>query len=303
MPGICERIEAALIGQFVGDALCLGSHWHYDPVERDREVYPGGMRGFDRPVEGHYHAGLEPGEGTHYGDAARVLLRSIVEHGGVDVRAYGAAFVQHFGHGYTGYLDKATRGALEHLESTGHGVDDRQTGGMSRMAVVAMIADADRLDETVDAVVRVTQNNDEAVMLNRGFARLLRGLVSGRTVEDAVAGAGLPAGMLAKVAEAKGVPVVEATAAFGRACNLDQTLPSIMHALLRDGHTFVTPMLESARAGGDNAARCSVLGALLGAHHGFDAIPVTWRERLHDRAGLQALVTRFGSLAAGRQLA
>lgn len=40
-------------------------------------------------------------------------------------------------------------------------------------------------------------------------------------------------------------------------------------------------------AGGDNCARALVLGMLLGAAHGLEAIPNPWREALLVREALQ----------------
>ncbi|MEZ5825354.1 MAG: ADP-ribosylglycohydrolase family protein [Geminicoccaceae bacterium] len=298
-----DRLRGALWGMFVGDALCLGSHWHYDLEKRDREVYPGGMCGFDRPIAAHYHAGREPGDPTHYGDGALLLLQSVTEHRGFDAAACGKAWVEHFSSGYSGYLDKATRGVIELFPTTGRGGDDRQTGGMAKMAAIVAITPEEELEATVERAVRVFQDNDEAVALNLVFALLLRALLDGRSVSEAIDGAGIPGTLMQAVEEALPLPVIEATGRFGRACNLEQTFPSVLHAFLRDGHSFTTPMLETARAGGDNAARAAVLGALLGARHGLGAIPPLWIERLRERQRIAPLVEASGSLAAERQLA
>ena len=87
MPDFVDRAKGAIIGQFIGDAMALGSHWHYNLLERER-LYPGGIRGFERPVPGHYHAGRDPGDPTHYGDAAMLLLESLVADRGFDARRF-----------------------------------------------------------------------------------------------------------------------------------------------------------------------------------------------------------------------
>jgi hypothetical protein len=58
-----------VLGQFLGDAMDLGSHWHDNLLERGWR-YPDGIHGFERQVPGLYHADRGPGDPTHSGDAA-----------------------------------------------------------------------------------------------------------------------------------------------------------------------------------------------------------------------------------------
>jgi hypothetical protein len=74
------RIRGALWGRLVADAAALGSHWIYD-LEHQRRQFPGGVHGFEKPPPGHYHGGKNPGDQTHYGDGALLLLDSVAEHG------------------------------------------------------------------------------------------------------------------------------------------------------------------------------------------------------------------------------
>ncbi len=83
-----DRLRGAVWGQFVGDAAALGTHWIYDLSELSAR-FPGGIFGFEAPAAGDYHESKKPGDQTHYGDGALVLLESIAEHGGFDPRAFG----------------------------------------------------------------------------------------------------------------------------------------------------------------------------------------------------------------------
>ena len=67
-----DRVEGMIWGQFLGDAMCLGTHWIYN-LEDLKTFYPD-LKGFEQPRAGHYHAGKKPGELTQYGEAALVLL-------------------------------------------------------------------------------------------------------------------------------------------------------------------------------------------------------------------------------------
>src|SRR3984957_1602724 len=111
------RLRGAVWGQFVGDAAALGTHWIYNLAELQK-LYPGGIQGFEAPQEGHYHFGKKPGDQTHYGDGALVLLESLAKEGRFDPRAFGRSFVEAFRTDtYSGYIDKATRGTLENYQS------------------------------------------------------------------------------------------------------------------------------------------------------------------------------------------
>src|SRR6201987_6195959 len=83
-----DRLQGAVWGQFVGDATALGAHWIYDLSELSAR-FPGCVFGFEAPATGDYHESKTPGDLTHYGDGALLLLESIAEQGGFDPRAFG----------------------------------------------------------------------------------------------------------------------------------------------------------------------------------------------------------------------
>jgi ADP-ribosylglycohydrolase len=315
-------MKAAILGQFVGDALCLGSHWYYNFVERRRR-YPDGIQGFERPHDDHYHAGREPGDPTHYGDAALVLLQSVAERGRLDPVDYGRRFVERFGDpGYKGYLDKPTRITLEnwrgwtaaHPDGTPEqygfqdGAADEQNVTTSRLApVVVRHVDDPGLEAAVEACTRVCQNHDNAVLHTLVHARILKSLFDGAPLGptlDAVIGSldgpyGGPLGERYADAKAmRGEGVHEVTGEFGRACYLSSSFPATLHAALRHGDSFETALMECCRAGGDSASRCAVLGAWLGAAHGLDGIPADWLSRLRARAEVERLTDRLLAVPA-----
>lgn len=303
MPDFVDRAKGAIVGQFIGDAMALGSHWHYNLLERER-LYPGGIQGFERPVPGHYHAGRSPGDPTHYGDAAMLLLDSLVADRGFDARRFGRRFVSAFDAGYAGYRDKPTRLTVEnakpHLDDPGFafqaGADDFQTVSMCRMApVVALHAGRSDLDTVVEAVVRVAQANAEAVAHNQVFARTLSRLIVDTPLEAAIDTAcreqsGIGADLVRmRRRDADSMlekSVVDATGLVGRSCYLPCTFPSIIHACLKHPGDLTTAVLETVRAGGDNASRAACVGAIQGAMVGFSAIP----EQLIDSLNASSVI-------------
>jgi len=309
-----DRLSGAIWGQFVGDAAALGTHWIYDLDDRQK-LYPEGVNGFEAPKEGHYHFGKVPGDQTHYGDGALVLLESIAREGKFDARAFGRNFVERFQPGiYGGYFDKATKGTLENFAKFAeakhgdefdfqHGADDDQLAAASRLAalVVRYLNDPDLLS-VVEQATRVCQNNEHAIAYMKFNALLLSELLNASDVQTALARATervdtfepkLGPDIRAQVRQAIDLlskEVTDATLLFGQSCPLPRSFPSSIHTLLKHPDNFETAVLATLRAGGDNAGRAAMVGAWLGAHLGIDAIPESWRTRLTFRDRISGAV-------------
>lgn len=68
----------------------------------------------------------------------------------------------------------------------------------------------------------------------------------------------------------------------------------------RYGDDFASGVLANANVGGENCHRGAVVGALLGAAAGQDAIPANLRTGLHDSAAIGAEIDAFvDALQAG----
>jgi ADP-ribosylglycohydrolase len=293
-----DRLRGAIWGQFVGDAACLGSHWIYDPAELARR-YPQ-LQGFEAPIAGHYHHGKRPGDLTHYGDAALLLLQSVASLGRFDPRDFGRRFVERMGSAeYRGYRDHASRETLARYQARSgddfdfqQGANDDQPATVTRLApvVVAHLADAD-WQPAVDALTRVCQNHHRASAYARAHAAILRALLKGAepvAACEAVAAAfaeGYPmeieaADHIRRVLASTAEPVADAAPRFGLSCPLAQSFPAALHAALAHADDFTGAILATLRAGGDNAGRAALVGAWIGAYQGFRGIPTDWRERL-----------------------
>ena len=57
-------------------------------------------------------------------------------------------------------------------------------------------------------------------------------------------------------------------------------MPDILYRARRYANELESALIANTNAGDDNCHRGSVLGALLGAWLGFDAIPLRWRQGL-----------------------
>lgn len=291
-------LQAAVWGQFVGDAAALGTHWIYDLDDMARK-FPQGVQGFETPQAGHYHTGKQSGDQTHYGDAALLLLESLAACGGrFRENDFGMRFQSFFGSpACRSYRDHATRETLEHLqEQPGNfqnGADDDQLATVSRLAPVVVAYQKEDFLEAADAIRRltlVTQNHATAHACAMAHAVLLRTILEGTPFREAFE-------LTRKSREVscdgsdyfefaymlRELDVVTATGRFGQSCPLPQSFPSALHAAWRHQDSFEDAVLNSVRAGGDNAGRASMVGAWLGAAHGMEGIPTAWIEKLTAR--------------------
>jgi ADP-ribosylglycohydrolase len=323
-PSLADRMRGAIWGQIVGDAFCLGSHWIYNLTEMEKS-FPEGVHGFEAPLEGAYHAGKHPGDQTHYGDGALVMLESVAAVGHFDERDFLQRFADQFGaESYSGYRDKATRGTLENLsvwreEHPGepidaqNGADDDQLATASRLAsvVVAHFSDPE-LVSVAERATRVCQNNERAVVFMQTNALILRDLLAGRDLHSTLHRAEeqvvsldprrgvevrrkIVAGMNASLKSVHQAIVDE----FGQSCPLASSFPSSVHCTVKHSESYEDAIVANARAGGDNAGRAGMIGAWLGASLGINAIPQAWRDRLSARRQISEWVEQVVAKACG----
>jgi ADP-ribosyl-[dinitrogen reductase] hydrolase len=307
------RLRGAIWGRLVGDAAALGSHWIYDLDEQQRQ-FPGGPAGFEPPAPGHYHHGRKPGDQTHYGDAALLLLDSVAERGRFDLPDFGGRFLALFREGtYPGYLDHATRGAVANYDAwiaaggaAGGGVpfdfqrgaDDDQPATVTRSAalIVRHHRDPDVLEQ-VGSLVRFAQDNPAARSFAAADAVLLLALLDGASVEEAVrrtaaqfSGSATVTAALDKARFDAARDPVAVTLEYGQSCPLPNTFPAAVQILLHHPGDYPAAIRAALRGGGDNAARGALVGGWLGAHLGLEAIPGSWRTGLSAAGRISASV-------------
>ncbi len=301
---LVDRLRGAIWGQFVGDAAALGTHWIYD-LAKQKAKFPGGVRGFEKPLPNHYHAGKSSGDQTHYGDAALLLAKTMAEDGGFDPRSFGRRFVNTFrDKTYSGYLDHATRDTVQIFDQFTErssadefdfqqGADDDQLATASRLASVVVRYWRDpNLPSIVESLARVCQNNDLAIGCALFSALFLAKILDGLEVSDALVEtqneaiwSKTPSGLEIVRLSNQGVQhlpkdVIETTLELGQSCPLEHSFPSAIHAFLRHSDSFETAILETVKAGGDNAGRAALIGAWLAGRLGFSGIPRDWCNRL-----------------------
>jgi len=288
-----DRARNAICGPFVADAAAAGLHWVYDVDAVRRRG--GDAPEFADPSKSEYHSKRKAGDFTHYGDHALVALESIAECGGLDPDDYRERYVARFGaEGYDGYLDHATKDLLR----IGAGADDNQAGCFAKLApVVARYVNDPELGARVEAAVRVTHDNVQAVRYSRAAAQAIRVAILG----------GSPAQAVGAVAEGDGAPAEAARKALaaspdavafaeetGQTCPVPNALPVALQAALH-APDFKAAVRQSILSGGDTSGRLLVTAAIRGA---TDGIPGDWWERVRARARVEELTEKLLANAA-----
>ena len=313
-----------VLGQFLGDAASLGVHWIYNTQEIE-SLHPEGLQGFEEPAEGHYHSGKIAGDPTHYGDAAWVLLEALAGENTFNVATFGRAFFEKMdpGKGYSGYFDSASRGTLEnfrnHLEVSNEpygfqeGADDDQLATISVLAVLiafyvarndGLPEDRTTLMEQVKTLTHVRQNNMRAVAYCQAHTRLLLELLAGRDIHSAFhhveeqldTDDKLDREIRRKCREAfqlKHKGTVDATDFLGQSCPLICSFPSAVQATAKHNEDLQTTIIETVKAGGDNAGRAAMIGSWIGARMGADKLPKEWIKKLNRSSKIYRILENW----------
>lgn len=280
--------KAMVLASFAADSLALGAHWIYDTAEIERR--------FDRveellaPGADSFHKGKQRGALTHYGDQALVLLESVAISGEFSLDAFAGAWTTLFAD-YHGYIDKATTATLDNmrqgLSPSQCGSRSSDLGGAARIAplVYRYRNDPATLLAAVHAQTQLTHNNPATLAGAAFIAKVALAVLKGASpaasmeaaLEEGVADIDLDirirSALDSSAKESRGV-----IKQFGQMCGIAAALPGALHLILRYPDDLKTALIENVMAGGDSAARGMVVGMILGARLGLEALPQSWYE-------------------------
>jgi ADP-ribosylglycohydrolase len=320
---MADRKTAALLGAFVGDAATMPLHWIYNnadlkalvadatdplffstpscPFYNSRSADDEGNAGKGFP--GHY----EVGQLSPYGEQALACLAYLEEHknaggGPIDGDAWAAAF-HAWAKSYTGRPDHAVKVFVDNVDAGKKypetGADDNQSQSFAKVVCVLYTHeksgdnddsnDEERLLANVEVCVRAHQNNDLNVAVASFWARLLRRVVAGQSVQAAFEAAKASAAHEQLLAAIARVEANLASPTFGMLMEYGQELhaqsggkvPPIaglscanpgatmaaLHVVLK-AESFAGGLTTNALLGGDSCARSNIIGAVLGAVFG-----------------------------------
>jgi ADP-ribosylglycohydrolase len=304
-----SQTAAMLFGALVADAASLGLHWLYDPARIAAIAARQGGRCAFTPIDAaHYdrtkgffvHADKTTGMATQYGEALRLAIASITRNGGFDGAAYQQDFAGHFGPGgpYRGFIDRPTRGALDRIAAgrVPSGIDDDQLPATTCLpAIVAAHQGRADLAAMVKAAMQITNVNDVAAAHSATFTDLLTRVQRGEALIPALQGTVAAADPTIRPDLADALETGEENATLygqttGLTCHLPEAGPLIVH-ILRHSDSYTEAVERNILAGGDNAGRAILIGAVMGSVHGVagkTGIPLEWALQLTDGAAIWA---------------
>ena len=300
-----ETTTHMLLGALVSDAASLGLHWLYDPARIAELAAQNDNSAAFLPVDpahfegakGYFaHATRQTGMLTQYGEVLRLCIATMITtDGDFDAAVYAQAFAAHFGSGgsYNGYIDRPTRGALQNMadELVPSGIDDDQLPAVATLpAILARYHRDPALGDMVQTAAQVTNINTVADGYSAAFTDLLRRVLEGAPLQEAlgaVAEAAVDAEIKAALQDALSTTETDTVRygeTTGRACHLPMAGPLIFH-ILRHATDYRDAVERNIRAGGDNAGRSLMVGAVMAAVHGVatpKGVPLSWVLSLQD---------------------
>jgi ADP-ribosylglycohydrolase len=293
--------KAMVLAAFAADALALGAHWIYDTESISKRF--GRIDTFLKPGADSYHPTREKGAFTHYGDQTMVLLESLAAKKGFDLSDFSARWRALF-ENYNGYVDNATRITLsKYASGSGHGdpgSPSNDLAGASRIAPLVYVYrnDLDTLAGSAKAQTRMTHADPLTIESAEFFARVAWLVLHGTSPAEAMDQVAQEhfsdspiAGWVKNGLASTDRESVQAIASFGQTCHTPEAFPGVVHLIGRYETDLKEALIQSVMAGGDSAARGMIVGMVLGAHLGSDALPSPWLEDLREKDYVLDLLT------------
>jgi ADP-ribosylglycohydrolase len=226
-----------------------------------------------------------------------LLLESLATVSGFDQGEFAKAW-QAFFNDYDGYRDKATLTTLQNMTEgtdllkSGSSSDD--LGGAARIAPI-VYRYANNKASAIQAArhqTALTHNHPSVLDSAEFFVRLALGALAGETPSESIShllenkfqdtdiADDISLGLASQDKDTRTI-----IAEFGQMCSVEAALPGSIHLISKYENDLEEALVENVMAGGDSAARGMLVGMVLGAHHGIDALPKDWLDTLnaHDR--------------------
>lgn len=299
-----EKAQGMLWAAFAADALALGAHWIYDPAEIRKRFSR--VEHYLAPAPGTYHSGKAAGDLTHYGDQMLVLLESLAENGGRFHLPDFASRWRRLFTDYRGYVDKATKATLQRFteghgpEASGSSSTDLAGAGRAVPIVYAYRHDPEGCLAAARAQTAMTHNHPSVVEAAAYFARVTLQVLSGRHPVDALETVlhQMPLQdpldtWVRHGLESASMETEAAVLDFGQSCAVDGAIPSVVHLMVRYAQDLREGLIQNVMVGGDSAGRGLLVGMVLGAHNGFEALPREWVEGLRAGEKIRRLAERI----------
>ncbi len=201
MPTPHSRIEGAIMGAFVGDALALGPHWYYNLQELHRD-YGTWIDDYTEPKAGRYHAGLKAGASSQSGIILALTLRSLLHSKGYLQEDFCQRLDQELFpklngeamHGPGGYTSQSMRDAWRARQAGKNwgefaSVSDNTEAAERVLAIAACyFKNPSLLAKNVSANIALTQSDPTVGAMTCAYALVLGQLLQGEALDSQLSG-------------------------------------------------------------------------------------------------------------------
>lgn len=280
------KTNAMVLASLAADSLSLGVHWIYNTNVIDEKF--GRVETYIKPARPTYHPTKARGEFTHYGDQTMVLLESVSKCAGFDLDDFSQRW-QDFFKNYDGYFDTATKATLENIKSGNlpaqAGSDSDDLAGAARIAPLIAVYrdDPEKLIASAAAQTAFTHNNLQVIKCAEFFSIVTYQILEGTSPVAAIEHARkeefnsdpftewIEMGLQSVVQDTR-----QSILDFGQMCETAAAFPGVIHLIAKYENDLKRALVENAMAGGDSAGRGLIVGMILGAYLGMNAIPQDW---------------------------
>lgn len=259
-------------------------------------ILHGKKKYWQRGGNNHYHLGLQAGENTLEAQLVRVLCKSIADNGAFDADDFRKRYIKFMttpGTHNDTYASTCHRmffanwvkdvAPAQCADNDGHNTDSIDCLTLT-VPVILKYADAspEERNKKVKEIIYVIRKTKALDQYAVAFSDMLVSVLNGTDLRVAVEE--ISPSIKTDVDESRGDPMV--------ACYIDSSFPALLHFAYKYADSPEKAILANANAGGENVARGSLLGALMGAHHGMEAFPA-WSQKLHEKTQIIEEINSF----------
>jgi ADP-ribosylglycohydrolase len=286
-----------VLASFAADSLALAAHWIYDTDKIDHEF--GLIDQLLPPAIDSYHGNRHKGDFTHYGDQTLLLLQHLAHNKHFELGRFAGAW-REFATSYDGYVDKATQKSLAAMQegksayACGSGSSD--LGGPARIAplVYWYQNEPERLMEAAHEQTRLTHTGSGVDAGTEFLVYTILNVLDGATPTEAMEDA-IDRGVqdldldlrLRRSLDTADEDSRKVIGEFGQMCSISAALPGAAHLVLAHQENLREALIANVMAGGDSAARGLVVGMILGAYQGVEAIEDDWLAQMRATAEIK----------------
>lgn len=303
-----SNADAMVLASLTADSLALGVHWIYDTDRIDKEY--GRVQDLLPPGDESYHPTKKRGDFTHYGDRCFHLLQFVKQHSGrFQIEEYATAY-KNFYQEYDGYLDNATKTTLEAIRKdpqlTEGGSKSRDLGGAAIISplIFSSLNSNEPVEKNVSRLIALSHNGPGSVETGLFLVSvcsdiLFHDLTPSSAIEKALESTISDIELKMKISDCfdNSHSLRQQVKDYGQFCAINGALPGAVAAILNNEDNLEEALIETVMAGGDSAARGMVVGMILGAYQGKEAIPVKWLNNLQKKDQIKQCLSELGPVS------